>query len=229
MTTTSLSDASARARKIKVILFDVDGVLTDGTIYIFPSATPPPAPATPADPANAQHLAKEYKDGGFGLQSQNMIEAKGFNAHDGTGISLARVAGLQCGIITKRVSETVLLRARDLKLEHIYLGQAHKMQAVREIIQKTGFSLDQIAYVGDDVIDLPVMRECGLAVAVADAVPQVIAEAHYVTPNNGGRGAGRDTVDFILSSMGILQSTIERFIDDKNPISSSEDIGQGHM
>ncbi len=229
MLTPAHSDASARARKIKVILFDVDGVLTDGTIFIFPSATPPPAAASPADPATAKHLAKKTGDGGFGFQSQSMIEAKGFNAHDGTGISLARVAGLQCGIITKRVSETVLLRARDLKMEHIYLGQSHKMQAVREIMHKTGFSLEQIAYVGDDVIDLPVMRECGLAVAVADAVPQVIAEAHYVTPHNGGRGAGRDTVDFILSSMGILESTIERFIDEKNPISSTEDIGQGNM
>jgi 3-deoxy-D-manno-octulosonate 8-phosphate phosphatase (KDO 8-P phosphatase) len=226
MTTPTSHDtiaAADRARKIKLILFDVDGVLTDGGIFIFPSATPP------QDPATAKHLAAKSNDGGFGFQSQNMVEAKGFNAHDGTGISLARVAGLQCGIITKRVSETVLLRARDLKLEHIYLGQAHKMQAVREIMQKTGFTLDEIAYVGDDVIDLPVMRECGLAVAVADARPEVIAAAHYVTPHNGGRGAGRDTVDFILRSKGILESTIERYIDERNPISSTEDIGQGNM
>ena len=115
-----------------------------------------------------------------------MVEAKGYSAHDGTAISLARLGGMKLGIITKRISETVALRARDLRLEFVYQGQAFKMQAVREIMEKEGVTLEEIAYVGDDVIDLPVMRECGFAVAVANARPQVKAEAHYVTPNKGG-------------------------------------------
>lgn len=107
------------------------------------------------------------------------------------------------------------------------MGQAFKMQAVREIMRKEGVTLDQIAYVGDDVIDLPVMRECGFAVAVANARAQVKEAAHYVTPNAGGYGAGRDAVEFILEAKGILDAVIEEYIDERNPISPSMDIGKG--
>ena len=212
--------AHERARRIKIILFDVDGVLTDGTIWLVP------APAR----QDADHpLQKELagKDGqiGFGIHSSTMMEAKGYSAHDGAGISLARIAGLKCGVITKRISETVATRARDLRLEFVYQGQAFKMQAVRDIMQKEGATLDEIAYVGDDVIDLPVMRECGFAVAVANAREQVKAEAHYVTPHSGGYGAGRDAIDFILDAKGILNDCIEKMIDESNPISPSMDIG----
>ena len=93
-------------------------------------------------------------------------------------------------------------RARDLKLEFVYQGCAFKMQAIREIMQKEGVTLDEICYVGDDVIDLPAMREVGFAVAVANARERVKAEAHYVTPNAGGRGAARDAVEFILEAKG---------------------------
>ena len=156
-----------------------------------------------------------------------MVEAKGFNAHDGAGISLARLGGMKCGVITKRISETVALRSRDLKLEFVYQGCAFKMQAVREIIAKEGVTLDEIAYVGDDVIDLPVMRQCGLAVAVADARRQVKAAAHYVTPGKGGHGAARDAIEFILEAKGLLDRCIEAYIDESNPISPSMDIGKG--
>ena len=156
-----------------------------------------------------------------------MVEAKGFNAHDGAGISLARLGGMKCGVITKRISETVALRSRDLKLEFVYQGSAFKMQAVREIIAQEGVTLDQIAYVGDDVIDLPVMRECGFAVAVANARAQVKAEAHYVTPSAGGRGAARDAIEFILEAKGVLNDCIEAYIDERNPIAPSMDIGNG--
>jgi 3-deoxy-D-manno-octulosonate 8-phosphate phosphatase (KDO 8-P phosphatase) len=115
-----------------------------------------------------------------------MVEAKGFNAHDGTGVSLARLGGMKCAIITKRISETVALRARDLRLEYVYMGQAYKMKAVREIMEKENIGLDEICYVGDDVIDLPVMRVCGFAVAVANARDNVKSEAHYVTQHEGG-------------------------------------------
>jgi 3-deoxy-D-manno-octulosonate 8-phosphate phosphatase (KDO 8-P phosphatase) len=212
--------AEERACKIKIILFDVDGVLTDGTIWLVP------APA-PAGGALGDHLASKSGQVGFGVHSATMMEAKGYSAHDGTAISLARLGGMKCGVITKRISETVATRARDLKLEFVYMGQAFKMQAVREIIAKEGVTLDEICYVGDDVIDLPVMRECGFAVAVANARAQVKAEAHYVTPNGGGYGAGRDAVEFILAAKGLLEKTIEEYIDERNPISPSMDIGKG--
>ena len=93
--------------------------------------------------------------------------AKGYSAHDGAGMTLARLGGMKVGVITKRLSESVALRARDLKLEFVYQGEAFKMRPVREIMEKEGVTLDEIAYVGDDVIDLAVMRQCGLAVAVA--------------------------------------------------------------
>jgi 3-deoxy-D-manno-octulosonate 8-phosphate phosphatase (KDO 8-P phosphatase) len=196
--------AQDRARKIKVILFDVDGVLTDGGIWVIPM------------PVTVD-----------GTITTKAVEAKGYNAHDGTAFSLAKIGGLKCGIITKRISETVAMRARDLKLEFVYQGQSFKMKAVREIMAQSGVALDEIAYVGDDVIDLPVMRVCGLAIAVADARERVKAEAHYITPNRGGRGAGRDAVEFILDAQGQLDKCIEAYIDEDNPISPSMDIGKG--
>jgi len=210
--------AQDRARRIKIILFDVDGVLTDGTIWLVP------APAG-GSPSIQGQLAGKDGEVGFGVQSATMMEAKGYSAHDGTAISLARLGGMKCGVITKRISETVAQRSRDLKLEFVYMGQAFKMKAVREIMEKEGVTLDEIAYVGDDVIDLPVMRECGFAVAVADARPQVKAEAHYVTPNRGGYGAGRDAVEFILEAKGMLNKCIDAYIDEDNPIPASMDIG----
>src|ERR1035438_3734252 len=120
--------AQDRARRIKIILFDVDGVLTDGGIWLIP------VPFT--------------ADGGA---TTKMVEAKGYNAHDGTAISLARLGGMKCGVITKRISETVALRARDLKLEFVYQGEAFKMRPIREIMEKECVTLEEIAYVGDDV------------------------------------------------------------------------------
>lgn len=197
--------AEERARRIKVILFDVDGVLTDGTIWIYPMPVALP-------------------DGSL---TTKMVEAKGFSAQDGAGMTLARLGGMKVGIITKRISETVALRARDLKLEFVYQGQAFKMQAVRDIMEKEGVALGEIAYVGDDVVDLPVMRACGLAVAVANARDQVKAEAHFVTKHAGGEGAGRDAIEFILAAKGLLESSIEASIDEGNPLPPSIDIGKG--
>jgi 3-deoxy-D-manno-octulosonate 8-phosphate phosphatase (KDO 8-P phosphatase) len=142
-------------------------------------------------------------------------------------MTLARLGGMKVGIVTKRISETVALRARDLKMEFVYQGQAFKMQAVRDIMEKEGVMLEEIAYVGDDVIDLPAMRECGLAVAVANARAQVKAEAHYVTPNKGGEGAGRDAIEFILKAKGLLENCIAASIDENNPMPPSMDIGKG--
>jgi 3-deoxy-D-manno-octulosonate 8-phosphate phosphatase (KDO 8-P phosphatase) len=209
--------AQDRARKIKIVLFDVDGVLTDGGIWM--------VPGRPSDVALNQIQNQEWI--GFGVGSTTMVEVKGFNAHDGTAISLARLGGLKCGIITRRISETVATRARDLKLEFVYQGCAYKMHAIGEIMAGEGVRLDEICYVGDDVIDLPAMRKVGFAVAVANARERVKTEAHYVTPNAGGCGAGRDAVEFILEAQGTLERCIEAYIDDSKPIPPSMDIGKG--
>lgn len=211
--------AIERARKVRLLLFDVDGVLTDGGIWIFPSAAP--------SGSTSDQIQRMEDQGGFAISSSHMVEAKGFSAHDGAGISLAKIGGLQCGIITRRISESVALRARDLRLEYVYMGQSYKMRAVREIMQKGSFQLDEIAYVGDDVIDLPVMRVCGLGVAVANARAQVKAAAHYVTPHEGGYGAGRDAIEFILQAQGILEDCIEKYIDEDRPLPASAEIGKG--
>ncbi|NYF53403.1 KdsC family phosphatase [Tunturiibacter gelidoferens] len=191
--------ADARAKNIKVLIFDVDGVLTDGQIFVIPNSE------------------------GHG------IEAKGFSAHDGLGISLGRLGGLRIGIITKRQSQTVAIRAHDLKLEFIYQGQSHKMNAINEILEKTRCTLEQLAYVGDDIIDLPVMRRCGLAIATANARQQVKSVAHFVTPNPGGFGAGRDAIDFILSAQGTLEKVIEQYLDESSTAAAASDVGTGNM
>src|ERR1019366_2041804 len=151
--------ATARARKIKLILFDVDGVLTDGKIWIFPS---PGGAQQSVLEKSAQGFSRPEGQGGFGLESASLIEAKGFHAHDGTAISLARLAGIKTGIITKRISETVALRARDLKMDHVYQGIQDKASVLAQILEKDGITAAEAAFVGDDVIDLPAMRQCGL-------------------------------------------------------------------
>jgi 3-deoxy-D-manno-octulosonate 8-phosphate phosphatase (KDO 8-P phosphatase) len=184
--------AAERARRIRLVLFDVDGVLTDGKIWNIP------------------------------LQGDKTWEPKGFHAHDGIGISLARLGGLHTGLITKRTSEAVALRARALRMEYVYMGQDYKIRAVHEIMQRGAFTLDQIAYVGDDIIDLPVMRVCGLAIAVANARDQVKAMAHYITPHSGGLGAGRDAIDFILQAHGVLDQCIEEYLDERHATAGSQ-------
>ncbi|HEX9201544.1 MAG TPA: HAD hydrolase family protein, partial [Acidobacteriaceae bacterium] len=195
--------AEDRARRIKVLIFDVDGVLTDGQLYFLPQT---------------DSNGKQYG-----------LEFKGFTAHDGLGVTLARLGGLRVGIITKRESATVAIRARDLKLEFVYQGQAHKLAAAEEIAAKAGITMDELAYVGDDVVDLPVMRACGLSIATANARIQAKAAAHYITPNPGGQGAGRDAIDFILAAQGTLDQTIEAFLDADNPAAQLADIGSGKM
>jgi 3-deoxy-D-manno-octulosonate 8-phosphate phosphatase (KDO 8-P phosphatase) len=195
-----------RAKKIKLIIFDVDGVMTDGTIFLFPS------PGGMTGAGTDDHRQRMAGKGGFGISGSSVIEAKGFNAHDGTGFSLARLGGLKAAIITKRISETVALRARDLKIEYVYQGQQDKAAAFREILAKEGLNPDEVCYVGDDIIDLPVMRLCGLAVAVKNSRQEVLREAHYITPHEGGHGAVRDAIEYILQAQGRLQRAIEDYI-----------------
>ncbi len=176
-----------RAKKIKLLLLDVDGVMTDGQLFLIPSG------------------------------GDATIEVKGFHAHDGTGFSLARLGGLKTGIITKRVSETVRLRARALKIEHVSQGAADKLSAFHEILEKENLKPEEAAFVGDDIIDLPVMRSCGLAFAVANAREDVKDEAHVITDHRGGEGAVRDAVEYILKAQDSLARCIDAYISDQIP------------
>ncbi len=208
--------AAARARKIKLILFDVDGVLTDGKIWIFPAPAGTQPSQRSALEKSAQGAASTEDEGGFGIRCASLIEAKGFHAHDGTAISLARLGGIKTGIITKRISETVALRARDLKMDHIYQGVQDKASVLTQILKNDGITAAEAAFVGDDVIDLPAMRKCGLAIAVKNARPEVKAEAHWTTPHAGGDGAARDAVEYILKAQGKWKSAVEAYISERS-------------
>jgi len=203
----------ARAKKIKLLLFDVDGVLTDGKLFFLPA--PPGFQQTTLD-----HAAKHGGQGGFGLASSSMIEAKGFHAHDGTAISLARLACIKTGLITKRISETVAVRAHDLKLDHIHQGIQDKLTVLKEILRREGLSASEVGFVGDDVIDLPAMRHSGLAVAVANARDEVKKDAHYITPHAGGDGALRDAIEFVLKAQGKWKRVVEEYIGERSPKNS---------
>ncbi len=162
----------ARAKKIRVLIMDVDGVLTDGRIWLL-----------------------SHRDG-------SVSEIKGFSAYDGAGLKLARAAGLRTGIITGRESTAVAQRARECEIEFVYQGRATKMASFEEIVQITGAAESEVAYVGDDLPDIPVMQRVGLAVAVANAAPEVKRAAHFVTKRSGGEGAVREVIELIEKAQG---------------------------
>ncbi len=193
------AELKARAEKIRIVVFDVDGVLTDGTLWFIPNGK---------------------RDDG----SISAIEVKGFSAHDGLGMGIGRIAGLRFGAITKRSSDTVAVRLRDLKVEFIHQGSQKKMDAIRQIMQEGNVTLDEIAYVGDDIIDLPPMRAVGLAIATWNAREMVKAVAHYVTPHAGGHGAGRDAIELVLEAQGKLNDAVEDYLREAG---GANDIGHG--
>jgi 3-deoxy-D-manno-octulosonate 8-phosphate phosphatase (KDO 8-P phosphatase) len=169
-----------RAAQIKVLLMDVDGTMTDGSVTLL-----------------------SQWDG-------TALEIKTFDAHDGQGLTLAQTAGLRTGCITGRESAALLRRAHEMKMEFIYMKQPIKMPAYEEIVQKAGVPDSAVAFIGDDLPDIPVMRRVGLAVAVGDAVPEVKQAAHYTTRAFGGDGAVRETVELILKSKGIWPEMIAK-------------------
>lgn len=188
--------AQARARKIKLLLFDVDGVLTDGKLFFLP--TREQNPQAPSD-----------------LRAQGSIEFKGFHVHDGVAIVLARIGGLRTGLITTRFSETVALRARDLKIQFVRQGIQDKRAAFQEIIKEIGIKSDEAAFIADDFIDLPTMLAGGLAIAVKNARAEVKKVAHYVTPHSGGEGALRDAIEFILKAQGKWKVVFEAYLKER--------------
>jgi 3-deoxy-D-manno-octulosonate 8-phosphate phosphatase (KDO 8-P phosphatase) len=169
-----------RAAQIKVLLMDVDGTMTDGGVALL-----------------------SQLDG-------TALEIKTFDAHDGQGLTLAHAAGIRTGCITGRESPALLRRANEMKMEFVYMKQPTKIPAYEEILRKAGVPESAVAYVGDDLPDLPVMRRVGLAVAVGDAVPEVKKAAHFVTKSPAGHGAIRDAVELILKSKGIWAEMIDQ-------------------
>jgi 3-deoxy-D-manno-octulosonate 8-phosphate phosphatase (KDO 8-P phosphatase) len=152
-------------------------------------------------------------DGSVTLLSQpdgTALEIKTFDAHDGQGLTLAHTGGLRTGCITGRESSALLRRATEMKMEFVYMKQALKMPAYEDILKKTATSDDEVAYVGDDLPDLPLLRRAGLAIAVGDAVEEVKAVAHYTTKALAGHGAIREAVELILRSKGIWEDMIDK-------------------
>lgn len=165
-----------RARRIKLFLMDVDGTLTDGGVCLI-SGT---------DAAGAG----------------TVTEMKVFNAQDGQGLSLAHTMGIQTGFITGRRSPAVAKRAEELKVSFVYLGQAKKMQAYEECMLKAGVTEDEVAYLGDDLPDIPLAVRSGLGVCVSDGAPELKQVCTYTTHRAGGRGAAREVVELILKAQG---------------------------
>ena len=169
-----------RAAQIKVLLMDVDGTMTDGSVILL-----------------------SQPDG-------NALEIKKFDAHDGQGLTLAQTAGLRTGCITGRESSALLRRAREMKMEFIYMKQPVKMPAYEEILEKAAVSDSVVAFIGDDLPDIPLLRRAGLAIAVGAAVPEVKDVAHYTTKALAGHGAIREAVELILKSKGIWKEMIDK-------------------
>jgi len=169
-----------RAAQIKIILMDVDGTMTDGAVTLL-----------------------SQPDG-------SALEIKTFDAHDGQGLTLAHTAGLRTGCITGRESTALLRRAREMKMDFVYMKIALKMPAYEEILQKAGVPDSAVAFIGDDLPDIPLMRRVGLAVAVGDAVLEVKKAAHYTTKALAGRGAVREAIELILKSKGIFEELIDK-------------------
>ncbi|NOZ24278.1 MAG: HAD-IIIA family hydrolase [Planctomycetes bacterium] len=138
-------------------------------------------------------------------------EMKEFDVHDGHGIRMLYRAGLQAAIISGRESKAVAIRARDLGIEHCYLGIHNKIEALTEILAKVNLREDEVCVVGDDLPDMPIMRRCGYPVAVANARPEVKAIAAYVTTAHGGRGAVREVIEMVLKTQGKWDGVMARY------------------
>jgi 3-deoxy-D-manno-octulosonate 8-phosphate phosphatase (KDO 8-P phosphatase) len=149
-------------------------------------------------------------DGGI-IYDGNGLETKIFNVKDGHGIKMLQRAGIEVGIITGRSSAVVDIRARELGIELLYQGALRKLESYEDVRMKTGFTDSQIAYIGDDIIDVPVMRRVGFAAAPQDALAEAKKAAHYITSCNGGRGAVREVCDLILKGRGKWDEVVARY------------------
>jgi YrbI family 3-deoxy-D-manno-octulosonate 8-phosphate phosphatase len=149
-------------------------------------------------------------DGGIGYTNEG-VELKQFHVRDGSGLMLWRHLGKRSAIITGRTSRIVEVRAAEVGIDIVIQGTLEKLPALREVLARTGHRPEQVCFIGDDLPDLPLLRSCGLAVAVADACPEVAAEAHLITRAAGGRGAVREVIEFILRCQGHWQMMVDHF------------------
>lgn len=173
-----MRDILSKAAQIQLVIFDVDGVLTDGRLYL-------------------------GNDGN---------EYKAFHIRDGQGIKMLLDSGVEIAIISGRHAASVERRMTDLGIRYAYLGVNDKLTAFNSLLARLGLIAEQVAYVGDDLIDLPVMTRVGLAIAVQDADPFVKQHAHWQTPNCGGHGAARDVCELLLEARGQLAAMRERYL-----------------
>lgn len=171
---------AADLRKIKLLLLDVDGIMTDGRI----------------------------------IYDNNGGETKAFDVKDGHGLKLIQRAGIRVGIITGRQSAIVARRAEELGIEILYQGAKDKLLPFKEILQKHSLDPSEVAYMGDDVVDLPVMKKVGFSATVADAVEDIKPFVDYVTERPGGRGAVREVCDYLLKSAGLWPAVTDRYFKD---------------
>jgi 3-deoxy-D-manno-octulosonate 8-phosphate phosphatase (KDO 8-P phosphatase) len=171
-----------RARHVRVLLMDVDGTLTPGYVCL-----------------------QTFPD-------SSVAEMKMFNAHDGAGLKLASIMGIRTGLITGRDSPATARRAREASMEFVIQGQPKKLEAYKAILTRAGVTDEEVAYIGDDLPDLPLLSRAGLAVAVADAVFEVKRAAHYITTVRGGEGAVREVVELILKAQGKWKKAIPQAI-----------------
>ena len=173
-----MQDVLDKARQVRLVVFDVDGVLTDGGIIL-------------------DHEGREHKT---------------FNSRDGHGMKLLRETGVEVAVITGRSSQAVAQRMAGLGIDHVYQGRQEKLPAFRSLLETVGVRPEHVACVGDDVVDLPLLRRVGLAIAVQDAHELVRRHAHWVTPCGGGRGAARDVCELIMTAQGTLGSRFEDYL-----------------
>ena len=173
-----MQDVLDKAKNIELVIFDVDGVMTDGSLFM-------------------------------GDDGQ---EYKAFNSLDGHGMRMLQEGGVTAAIITGRKSNVVEHRMNDLGITRVYQGYRDKIPAYETLLEDVGLEKHQIAYVGDDVVDLPIMTRVGFAIAVQSAHPYVKKHAHWITQRNGGNGAVRDVCELILEAKGLLQQALESYL-----------------
>jgi 3-deoxy-D-manno-octulosonate 8-phosphate phosphatase (KDO 8-P phosphatase) len=176
-----LSSVSELAAPVKLVLMDVDGVLTDGKLLNVPDA------------------------------SGNMVETKGFDSQDGIGLQWLNWYGIKTGLISGRVSPATVERAKQCRITYVYQGHIEKIPILNEILADAGVEKHEVAYIGDDLTDIVVMHRVGLAIATANARPEVKQEAHYVTRAVGGSGAVREVIELILKAQGLWEKICEKY------------------
>ena len=173
-------DVAARARKIRLLVMDVDGVLTDGRMVLAESGD----------------------------------ELKMFHTHDGIGLALAHRAGLRTAMVTGETSPIAKARGAKLGVDRVLLGARRKGESVDALLAEYGWDASSLAYIGDDLLDIPALQRAGLAVAVADAVADVKAVAHVVTRAPGGHGAVRECVELILRAQGVWDEVFRAYVEE---------------